>query len=174
MDHADHVRLIHEGVRGTGLAWADVGAGSGAFTLALADVLGPDAVIVAVDKDAKVLRSNAAAMGQRFPAVRYSQVLGDFTDELELPELDGIVMANSLHFETDQDGVVAGLKTYLRPGGRFVVVEYNLQEQSFAVPHPVPFARWERLARHAGFGHTQVLVRRPSRFGREIYSAVSW
>ena len=39
MNHDDHVRLIREGVLGGGIAWADLGSGSGAFTLALADLL---------------------------------------------------------------------------------------------------------------------------------------
>jgi hypothetical protein len=41
------------------------------------------------------------------------------------------------------------------------------------VPHPVPFSRWQQLAAGAGFERTEMLVRRPSRFLREIYSAVS-
>ena len=41
MDHRDHVGLLREGVEGGGLNWADLGSGQGAFTLALADLLGP-------------------------------------------------------------------------------------------------------------------------------------
>ena len=51
MDHADHVALMRDGVTGPGRAWADIGAGEGAFTLALADLLGPGGRIVAVDRD---------------------------------------------------------------------------------------------------------------------------
>ena len=51
MNHADHVALIRDGVTGAGRRWLELGAGDGAFTLALADVLGPDGSIVAVDRD---------------------------------------------------------------------------------------------------------------------------
>src|SRR5439155_18487057 len=51
LNHADHLALIEDGVEGRGGRWADLGSGEGAFTLALADVLGPEAHIVAVDKD---------------------------------------------------------------------------------------------------------------------------
>ena len=57
MDHDDHVGLLRGGVAGPGGVWADIGAGEGAFTLALADLLGPGARIVAVDRDAGALRA---------------------------------------------------------------------------------------------------------------------
>ena len=57
MDHADHVGLLRPAVEPGG-TWADIGAGEGAFTLALADLLGPGGRIVAVDRDAHALRTN--------------------------------------------------------------------------------------------------------------------
>lgn len=173
MDHADHVGLIRGGVEGGGLIWADLGAGSGAFTLALADLLGAGGVIHAVDRDAAALRSNASAMTARFPEVAVTYLPADFTGPLDLPVLDGIVMANSLHFQKQQDVVVRQLRKYLAPGGRIVVVEYNIERGNFAVPHPVPYTRWVSLAADAGFERTELLARRPSRFLHEIYSAVS-
>ena len=68
VDHADHVGLIRAAVEPGG-TWADIGAGQGAFTLALADLLGPGGRIVAVDRDARVLRANADAVQARFPAL---------------------------------------------------------------------------------------------------------
>jgi ubiquinone/menaquinone biosynthesis C-methylase UbiE len=174
MDHADHVNLLRGAVEGGGPVWADLGAGSGAFTLALADLLGPGGEIHAVDRDGSALRANAKAMGARFPEVRVHYQEADFSRPLDLPVLDGMVMANSLHFQRDQDEVVRRLREYLRPDGRLVVVEYNIERGNFAVPHPVPYPRWEHLARTAGFEHTKLVARRPSRYLREIYSAVSW
>ncbi|MEO8541528.1 MAG: class I SAM-dependent methyltransferase [bacterium] len=173
MDHADHVNLIRAGVEGGGLVWADFGAGWGAFTLALADVLGPGAEIHAVDRDANALAANARSMQQRFSEVTASFVRADFTTPLQLPPLDGIVMANSLHFQKDQPAVVERALGYLRPGGRLVLVEYNIERGNQYVPHPVSFERWKKLASEAGFASTELLARRPSRFLSEIYSAVS-
>ena len=56
MDHADHVRLLRDGVPRTAGTWADLGAGAGAFTLALADLLPPGSLIYAIDKDTAALR----------------------------------------------------------------------------------------------------------------------
>ena len=62
MDHHDHVALIRAGVEGAGPRWLELGAGEGAFTLALADVLGSAAEILAIDRDAGALRRLAAEL----------------------------------------------------------------------------------------------------------------
>ena len=51
MDHEDHVYLLRGGVPGVGGVWADLGSGRGAFTLALADLIGRTGHIYSVDKD---------------------------------------------------------------------------------------------------------------------------
>src|SRR4249920_351450 len=79
MDHDDHVRLIRGGVEGAGSTWADLGSGTGAFTLALADLLGPSGIIHSVDRDAAALRTQAEAVHRRFPATTLEQHVGDFT-----------------------------------------------------------------------------------------------
>jgi hypothetical protein len=90
MDHQDHVRLIRSGVEGAGRVWADLGSGTGAFTLALAELLGPGAVIHSVDRDLAALRTQRAAMDARFPATTLHQTVGDFSVPLTLPVLDGV------------------------------------------------------------------------------------
>ncbi len=173
MDHTDHTNLLLGGVATPGGVWADFGAGTGAFTLALADLLGPTAEIVAIDRDASRLRANEQAMRARFPETKARYVAADFNQALDLPTLDGIVIANALHFMQNQAHVVELLRGYLGPEGRLLVVEYNIERSNFAVPHPVPYPRWQALARGAGFAHTELLAQRPSRFLREIYSAAS-
>lgn len=174
MDHRDHVELLRRGVSAPGGTWADFGAGTGAFTFALAELLGPGAGIYAIDRQAGALRQQEWAMPLRFPGVDVQYLVADFTRPLDLPELDGIVMANALHFQREQGAAVALLRGYLKPGGRMLVVEYNIRRGNPAVPHPVPYERWAELAREAGFAHTELLATRPSRFLREIYSAASW
>ncbi len=173
MDHADHVNLLRNGIPGPGGVWADFGAGRGAFTLALADLIGPTGEIHAVDRDQSALQANARSMRARFPDLRVQYEVGDYTRSLPLPPLDGIVMANTLHFQRDQPTVVRHCRRYLRPGGRLLLVEYNLNRAHGAVPHPVAYPHWRRLADDAGFAHTALIATRPSRFLREMYAAVS-
>src|SRR4249920_3236737 len=97
MDHRDHVGLLRAAVEPGG-TWADIGAGEGAFTLALADLLGTSGRIVAVDRDRRALERNAEAVKARFPALAIETLVADFQRPLTLPTLDGLVAANSLHF----------------------------------------------------------------------------
>jgi SAM-dependent methyltransferase len=174
LDHADHVDLLRGAVEPGG-TWADIGAGTGAFTHALADLLGRDGRIIAVDRDARVLRDNAAVMAAKFPGVTLDTVAADFTRPLDLPELDGIVAANSLHFvpREGQVAVVRSLASHVRYGGRFVVVEYDSDEGNAYVPHPFSVTTWERMAAAAGLRDTRQLGRVPSRFLGAIYAAES-
>jgi SAM-dependent methyltransferase len=175
VEHAEHVGLLRGGVMVRGGTWADIGAGEGAFTLALADLLGPGASIVAVDRDAGALRRNAAAVAAGFPAVELATLVADFSRPLDLPPLDGLIAANSLHFvpHERQVAVIRSLGAHLRPGARFVVVEYDADRGNPWVPHPFSVATWLRLAAEAGLVETAPLARVPSRFLGAIYSAVS-
>ena len=173
MDHADHVRLLREGVHGGGSTWADLGSGEGAFTLALADLLGPTGTICTVDRDGRAMQVQLPRVRGAFPGVSLTPLVADFTHPLELPPLDGIVMANSLHFERDKLAVLGLVKGYLRPAGRLVLVEYDTDHGNPWVPYPLSFRSWAALAAEAGFRETRRLVSVPSRFLGSIYSAVS-
>jgi ubiquinone/menaquinone biosynthesis C-methylase UbiE len=173
VDHHDHVRLIREGVEGGGPAWADLGSGEGAFTLALADLLGPAGSIRTVDRDRRALETQAAALRRSYPSVPVMPLVADFTRPLALPPLDGIVMANSLHFQRDKLAVLGLVRGYLRPGGRLVLVEYDSDQGNHWVPYPLSFGTWAGLAAEAGFRDTRRLASVPSRFLGSIYSALS-
>jgi ubiquinone/menaquinone biosynthesis C-methylase UbiE len=174
MDHADHVNLLRAGVPQPGGVWADLGAGDGAFTLALADLLGPGGELYAIDRDRGALRRGERRMRARFPEVTAHFVVADYTNPIHLPPLDGAVMANTLHFQREKRHVLERVRGYLRPGGRFILVEYNTGRGNRWVPYPLTFERWSDLARDVGFTRTRLLATRPSRFLGEIYSAVSW
>jgi SAM-dependent methyltransferase len=176
VDHADHVGLLRDGVPEPGGIWADIGAGEGAFTLALAQLLGPGGRIVAVDRDAHALRENARAMADRFPEVGLTTLVADLTGPLDaLPQLDGLVAANSLHFvaRDRQVETMRALAGHLRPGGRFIVVEYDADRGNPWIPHPFSSASWPRLADAAGLVDPHEIGRVPSRFLGAIYAAVA-
>ena len=179
MEHADHVRLLREGVAPrvgpTPGPWADIGAGDGAFTLALADLLGPGGHIVALDRDGRALARNAEAVGARFPAVGLTTVQADLERPPEIGPLDGLVAANSLHFvpHERQAAVIERLAALLRPGGSVVVVEYDADRGNRWVPYPFSAARWPSLAAAAGLVDARVVATVPSRFLGAIYAGVA-
>ena len=84
--------------------------------------------------------------------VEFATLTADLTGPLALPELDGLVAANSLHYvaRDRQVVVIRALAAHLRPGGRFVVVEYDADRGNPWVPHPFSYPSWERLAESAG------------------------
>jgi ubiquinone/menaquinone biosynthesis C-methylase UbiE len=164
VNHADLVALLERGVQEKGGRWADLGAGEGAFTLALADLLGPGAHITAVDKDARALRVIGHGVETR---------VADFTRPLDLSDLDGVVMANSLHFVRNKAPVLLSVRAMLRPGGRLIVVEYSTDRGNPWVPYPFTYATWVRMAEAAGLQGTEQLHSVPSRYFGSMYSALS-
>lgn len=170
MNHADLVALLQDAITERGGRWADLGAGEGAFTLALADLLGPGAHITAVDRDAGALRNLAR---DRFPGVKIETTVADFTRPLDLANLDGVVMANSLHFVRNKASVLEAVRSMLRQGGKLIVVEYGTDRGNPWVPHPFTYEGWERMAAQAGFERTRLLRTIPSRHLGSMYSALS-
>ena len=175
MDHHDHVELLRAAVERPGGTWADIGAGGGAFTLALADLVGPGGAVIAVDRDAGSLRDNARAVSSRFPGVTHTTLVADLTGPLALPPLDGLVAANSLHYvpADRQVDVVRRLAAHLKPGAPFVVVEYDADRGNPWVPHPFSSTTWSTMAVDAGLEPPRVIGRVPSRFLGAIYAAMS-
>jgi ubiquinone/menaquinone biosynthesis C-methylase UbiE len=171
MDHGDHVRLIRTAVERAGPRWLELGAGEGAFTLALADVLGPAGRILAQDRDGRALATAADAVAGRFPGSSLETLVADFTRSLPVGPFDGVLAANSLHFVRDRRSVLAAIRDVLRPDGRLVVVEYDADRGNPWVPHPFGFDSWRAEAAASGFRDIERLGRVPSRFLGAIYAA---
>lgn len=176
MDHADHIRLLQGGVPRQVGTWADLGAGEGAFTLALAELLPGGSTIHAVDRDRSALRALADAYagfarGRESP--RLETVVADFTRELALPPLDGVVMANSLHFVKEKAPMLARVRSLLKPDAPLLLVEYDADRGNQWVPYPLSFATWRRFAVDCGFDEPRLLATVPSRFLGGIYSAAT-
>jgi len=113
-------------------------------------------------------------MRSMFPQANVHYLSADFTRPLNLPPLDGIVIANALHYVRHKEPVLEMLRAYLKPGGRLILVEYNADRGNPWVPHPLSYPTWEALAARCGFASTRLLARVPSRFLNEIYSALSF
>jgi ubiquinone/menaquinone biosynthesis C-methylase UbiE len=183
MDHADHVALIAGGVRGVrgatataarrGQRWLELGAGEGAFTLALADVLGPGATILATDRDRGAIRTLEARVRRAFPETALETARVDFTSALPAGPFDGVLAANTLHFVRDRRSTLAAIRAAMAPEGRLVVVEYDADDGNHWVPFPFSFRTWQLEAVEAGFDPPRLLHRVPSRFLDAIYGAVT-
>jgi ubiquinone/menaquinone biosynthesis C-methylase UbiE len=172
MKAADHVALLKGALQTPGGAWADLGSGSGAFTLALAQLLGPEARIYSVDRDGRSLVVLEQELEARFPLLQVELIRADFKDTLDISGLDGIVMANSLHFQRDACAVLIHVSAWLKPGGKIVLVEYDIETPNQWVPYPLPFSLLPSVASCAGLSAPRFLDSRPSDYHRRVYSAV--
>ncbi len=87
-------------------------------------------------------------------------------------DLDGILLANSLHYVEDQPAFIRACESHMKSRRRFLIVEYDTMEASPWVPYPVGKARLTRLFEGAGYRSVRVLRSRPSIYRRApIYSA---
>jgi SAM-dependent methyltransferase len=177
MTHDDAVEFLAAAGPWRG-AWADVGAGTGTFTRALAELIGPQGTVLAIDRERSSIAELTRIAGRTDrTAARVSALRGDMHDlsailELQRLDLDGVLFANVLHFTGEPEAVLARAAERLRPDGRIVVIEYDRRTPNPWVPHPLPFDRLADVAGHAGLGAPTEVARRPSAFHSEMYCAV--
>lgn len=165
MEHEEAIALIRPGVPRPGGSWADLGAGSGTFSRALAALLGPEGRVVAVDRRSRPIPPVAGGA----PIVTRR---ADLTEPLGLEPLDGVVIANALHFVRRQERALRRVAAQLAPGGTLLLVEYDVTRSAPWTPFPLPLERFERLAVAAGLHDPREIGRRRSRYGpRDLYAA---
>jgi hypothetical protein len=122
-------------------------------------------MIYAVDLDPGVLED----VPDHHDGVEIRKTLGDIgSPSLRLPPVDGILMANTLHFIQEQQKLMRRL---LSVTDRFLIVEYERSKPNRWGPYPVGFERLRQLFTEAGVERVEKLATRPSLFGGTMYSA---
>ena len=168
MQLPEAISLIQKGIvpHSSPQPWADLGAGKRLFSEALLTILPPGSTIHSVDL---YKQPNL----QHHPSIIFHQA--DFVkDKLPIPTLDGILMANSLHYVKEQVACIKQLKTHLRNGaGVFILIEYDTDRGNKWVPFPVSFASAQSIFGDAGFSKIEKIGERQSMYRRDsIYAAL--
>ena len=150
--------------------WADLGCGEGLFTLALAEVTAPGSVIHAMDRDPQALARIPARHGN----ARIETHHGDFTAQpWPFDSLDGILMANSLHYVEQQAAFISRCRRQMQPQHRFLIVEYDTDRANPWVPYPISRRTLASLFTPAGYPSITALGTRPSAYRRApLYAAM--
>jgi ubiquinone/menaquinone biosynthesis C-methylase UbiE len=166
LKHSEALSLLEPLNIKRGETWADLGAGKGIFSKVLTEYVGNKGTVHAVDKDSYALTQ---LVSENPSVLTHHQ---DFTQPLELQNLDGILMANALHFVRQQEKVLKAVSGYLRKNGKLVIIEYDITRANPWVPFPVRFEKLNDLATRAGLSVPVKVARKDSRYHREMYVAV--
>ena len=169
MEIKEAIELIRFPVKEEVQTWADLGCGSGLFTKALASLLPENSTVHAVDVDAKALQK----IPKEYNGVRLETSVMDFSSgAFPFYQLDGILMANSLHYVRDKEPFLNRMMDALKESGCFLLVDYDMNKANHWVPYPLPIAAAEELFLKCNAHSFQVLNKRKSVFGDRIMYGV--
>ena len=163
--------LKHPLFEGSGkTVWADLGCGNGLFTLALASLLQPGSIIFAVDKNGKAIQQIPEPDG-----ITLEKIKADFMeDRLPVKNLDGVLMANSLHFVKDKQLFLQKMMKWMKPAHALCIVEYDTDKANRWVPYPISFNALKELLAKEGYSGMSKINERPSTYSTSlIYAAIA-
>ena len=97
----------------------------------------------------------------------------DFNEPLDLPSLDGLLIANALHYSRHPIQTLENLLQYLHSGGTFILMEYELEQpRGHWIPYPITFRKFQKIAEPLPLTEPVEKARIPSVYGNNyIYLA---
>lgn len=141
-----------------GAVVADVGAGSGYFTIRMSRRVGPRGIVYAVDIQPGMLellrrRMDAEGMTNVVP------ILGALDDpRLPVAALDLILMVDVYHEFSEPQRMLRRMRDALKPGGRLVLLEYRKEDPLVPIrfEHKMSVAEARMEVESEGFDLTRV------------------
>src|SRR5579871_4921617 len=132
MDNPDRVLKIDEVIAKLelkpGQIVADIGSGSGVFSIPMAKAIAPNGILYAVDIDQKML-DFVAERAKKEGVTNLRTVLGEYDDpKLPVKNVDVAYFHRVLHMIEHRQAYLNATATYLKPDGRVVVIDKNRDE----------------------------------------------
>jgi len=116
-----------------GMAVADVGAGTGYFTVRIARRVGPTGRVYATDVQPEML-SRLQENVEREHLANVEPVLGTQSDpKLPAAKLDLILMVDVYHELSQPQRMLREMRKALKPDGRLVLIEYRKEDPSIPI-----------------------------------------
>jgi len=164
MTHQEAVSFIKDAVKADAIQyWADLGCGSGTFTRALLALLPADSHVTAIDRENQSLNLADAD----FIKANFEK------DKLDLSDLDGILIANALHYVADKPALIRKLEPMFANFPRFIIIEYDTDRSNAWVPHPISIKNLKALFNSLGYRNVEKLNERRSAYGSgKMYCAL--
>jgi SAM-dependent methyltransferase len=130
-DHRFLAKLLRPG-----LAVLDVGCGTGAITAGIAEAVGPEGLVIGVDRD----EANLDVARSEHPAAPNLWFeLADATSMTFQDRFDIVTAARTLQWISEPALAISRMKAALRPSGMLVVLDYNLAANEWEPDPPVEF-----------------------------------
>jgi SAM-dependent methyltransferase len=133
----DHRHLA--GLLRPGLSVLDVGCAGGAITVGIAKAVGPDGLVVGVDRDPSQLET-ARAHGAEHANLRFE--LGDAGSLPYRSQFDIVTAARTLQWIADPAQAVSAMAQAAKPGRLLVILDYNHEDNAWAPDPPAEFQRF--------------------------------
>jgi len=107
---------------------ADIGSGSGVFSIPMAKAIAPNGILYAVDIDQKML-DYVVARAKKEGVTNLRTVLGEYDDpKLPVKDVDVAFFHRVLHMIEHRQTYLNATATYLKPDGRIVVIDKNRED----------------------------------------------
>ncbi|GAB5528115.1 MAG: hypothetical protein Roseis2KO_59870 [Roseivirga sp.] len=102
---------------------ADLGCGTGYFSLKLIKQVGPDGKVIALDNDATKL--NRLRLLKRYGSLEELEIVQNQPDDLKVAasSLDKIIIFNAYHEFSDVETLLAQCRAALKPGGKVYIID---------------------------------------------------
>jgi len=124
---------------------AEIGAGTGQFTIRMAKAVGEDGRVYAIDVDPRML----TILAERAAKAKAWGILGLLSpkgDALPPEPVDVILMANVLHHVQGRPRYLRALAKRLAPGGRIAIVDFHDRDTPVGPPVDHRLGREDALA----------------------------
>ncbi len=106
-----------------GMIVADIGAGSGLFTIPLARALRPGGTVLAVEVDEALLHHITEAATEQ-GIINVKPVYAEFNDPLLSEPVDLALINDVLHHIEERATYLKNLAKYMKPGGRVALIDF--------------------------------------------------
>jgi SAM-dependent methyltransferase len=124
---------------------AEVGSGTGLFTLRMAKAIGEGGRVYAIDVDSRMLD----LLAERAAAAEAWGIVGLLAPDgggLPPEPVDLVLMANVLHHVQDRAEYLRALGTRLRPGGRIAIVDFHDRDLPIGPPRDHRLSREDAIS----------------------------
>lgn len=132
---------------------ADVGAGSGYWTMRLSEAVGPTGKVFATDLQPQMLEILSGRLKQK--GITNVTLVQGAVDHPRLPpsSVDLELMVDVYHELSQPQAMLRGLRDALKPGGRLVLLEYKKEDPSIPIrfEHKMSVAEAKLEVEHEGF-----------------------